>query len=645
MDKRNEVPKHLRHIDKADSKTKKVLSDLGGDEIVKKKSLNRTVTKDKSASGRDAIKFEVELLHKELDQPWCKLREITKINIKRQVALLRRKDVGVCLNFVRTELRKLELEKQKFLKQQEEKKSLDNKNKIINKKITLVEKMQFWWYRIINSKYYKGNQINFKALDLIENKFREKYQEIASIINHIVYNRWQSDFFSNSDNHKCFFETYNFLYEFSAEKMGLVIANKGVSKIKSYKKKEELLRPFMEIYFNLISLGSEKLEFYIKDIEKLGFILNHREELNPISRENLLISKSSIDILIKNLRIMLDFEKTDHSMTESIIAFYSIVFGYPTNINEIMTYLNVNFIITTDYLNIPQKSTEEYRKKKKQVEYEINKNKLALNKISEIESLVELGYKYQNYLFEQYEDPYLKNDPIAAINQIVNNFLNIFEDYISGKKQVELKDNQQAFYPLLKNKIDIDNFNFLIKPEFVGKIKIDLGDKVKNYIEELFTETSRLYQLNLKYVKPIQDSNAKIYFKTMRLFEDEIYKFSQSNFVLLNKKIKNETVLDFTSSIYELSEKVELDNGETYGGVFQIINKIGKPVYFGKDSFFSLLKCGQMIMTHLSFLLQEKKLVELLKSKKMKKTNLDSLEEKLDQFNPIEENIDESGNG
>ena len=642
MDKKDKMPKHLRHIDKTDLETKKILSSLGGDSIPKKDYLNRLATKIKNESnGKDPIKFEVELLYKELDQPWCKFREATKLNIKKQVAILRKKDVKTCLNFIRTELHKLELEKKKFLKQQEEKKNIDNRNKIINKRITLIEKIKFWWYKIFNNKYYKGNRINSKALDLIENRFREKYQEISSVINHIVYSRWQNDFFSNSDNNKCLFETYNFLYEFSAERMGLVVPNKSISKIKDYKKKEELLKPFLGIYFNLISLGAERLEFYIKDIEKMSSILNHQEKLNSISRKNLLISSSSIRILVKNLRIMLDLVNTEYSLTESIITFYSIVFGYPTNISQIMIYFNAKFVPITNYLNIPQKSKKEYKKEKNQIVEAINKNQLALDKILEIENLVDLGYKYQNVLFEQHEDSYLKNDPIAAINQIVNNFLNIFEDYVSGKKQIELEENQQSFYLLLKNKIDIDNFNFLIRPEFIGKIKMSSEDKIEHYIENLFKETSKLYQSNLEYVKSIQDLNAKIYFKMMRLFEYEIHKFNQNNTVFLSKQIKNETILNFVSSIYELSEKVELDDGKVYGSVFQIKNKIGKPIYFNKGSFFSFLKCGQMIMAYLSFLLQEKRLMELLKSKKIKKTNLSDLNEKLVQFNPIEENIDE----
>ena len=120
MSEKEDIPSHLRHIDKSSKETQDIINKLGGDQTTsrpkKKPIYRRAPTED------DPLKIEIEDFFDRLDQPYCSLKEDNKANLKNKIVLLRKKDPKGCLTFIKGEEEKLdEQEKEYNLKKSKEK--------------------------------------------------------------------------------------------------------------------------------------------------------------------------------------------------------------------------------------------------------------------------------------------------------------------------------------------------------------------------------------------------------------------------------------------------------------------------------------------------------------------------------------------
>lgn len=632
---KNDTPNHLKHIDKTSAETKRVISELENKDKFGDYPLNVSKRKiEKNKGLNDPLKEELDILLHRLYQPYCTYREDNKIWLKRKLSSLRKTDPKAFQLEIKKESAKLdelerEYEKRQLLRQEKKK-----KKEFEEKSLSLLEKFKFWLSRLNNSDLYSNKSPSIFALNNIEVEFKNSYEKIKRTIDLIVYTKFSKDFFDNNGR-KAQYSSYNILSLLREDSMGKALASITTSRgsLSDIEDKINELKDFSTLYITLID-DQKNTKKLLKDIDVLIEIIQDPKSISTPFVDKPPLTPDKLKFLKREILTL--FDKSVY--LPKLLAIYSCFFEYRINTNTLREYLDVKILEEESILLSPpaQKNCQKWKSK---LESDIKYNQNYLNKVVQMQREVSLGDLFaKNSLANSQPRDVIDYEsyPLLFLNKMVTDFLNIFENFIVGRKQVILQDHESSENhekggaPLFKEAgghLEKEIRSLLVQHDLTRKIRKSNDQDVNTFRLNVFDEKTDIYRDFSSTVSYVKKQNGNIYFKFMRLFERELH--SNMSGKLLEKKILDKEILQKLNALYSLEEGNRQPNGENNQSCLIITDQFGREKEFLPNSFYALLKLGQTMTCYFANYVGEKTVKNLMSSKSSKEITIDELQSKL----------------
>lgn len=595
----------LDDIDKHSGETKKIVSGFLGDEA-NQYSANPKRRMGASVSVNDPIKEKIDQTYIRIESDYCTLKEENKDNLKKQIALLRKKNPRQLLALLATENEKLDKMEALYRDRKNKNNEIFRKQKFLNQSVSLFDKILFFLRRFRYSASYDGKSPSLDTLNSIEVDFKAEYENIRSYVDHFLAECYNKDFVDDRNSSKITTNTYNVLSLLGSESMSIALSKitRTNSKLDSIQEKIDEFDPLVKLIYPLLQFKESTFE---KEGEKLIKILERRQHLSHISTAGLKMTNSAMSEIILFIRKNFDKHST---LLQKIQIVYSCAFGYITDLSTIFDYSG-SVAVRNERLNLSTLAKKNLIYIKTELEKKRNTIQGKLESVSIFKGQLELAETFNNYILQETQEStlkYLYSDPLAYMNKVSGEFSNLYEDVIAKQIPVSFSFPPGANLPFLPEETEsaADEFKLLmLRPEFMGKISSknhEITDA--EFRSKVFDKTTAEYAEYKSIIDYAKKSHFHPTFSLMQRVQRALQWHKQNSKPLLDAPLANEPLRTKLVTIYSRSKSVPF--GERLVSESLTENGAnGEKKIYPADSFYAYLKLGASILCWLTDAYQE----------------------------------------
>jgi hypothetical protein len=614
---KNEVPSHLKHINRKDDDTQKVIKALKGDtpDSPTPKKPTGVLSRGSTSGAMSPADLAVKNFYDRLDQPWVK-HSLSRVQFLRsQISTLKRKDPAGLTSFLKKENALLDAMKASHeeKKKQENEKATEH-HQTFSQKPGFLELLKLWWFRLQHPSYFANGEPSPLVFDFFQHHLIPLTHEFIPVVSTILDTLYNQDFFPTYAQ-----RSYNVLTLLSREKLGLALARITSTEIDSNHLEEKIheLDDLTKILFQLFSETSIAQEI-ISTVEDIQTKISDSEKLHPFTKTLLTLTPGDLKKASDNIKIFLS-PQHQNEVFSRLIALYSHLVNRVITTNDLQEFLQFEI----PPFSFEMELTTTARAHQSTLLREQSSEKTKLEEELEHTHQLDLELAFAETFFNSKLDdcnPHEKHgfeeDPFSYFNKHILDFLVIFEDMLSGRERLSFVENDKHTFMLI-DQMPPESLKsisaFPIKQDLQGKIKKPLNVEASVFRAELFDNTPDGKNAFFKQADYIRKINGRIALHFANLFEREILRMRDKEFDRLQMKLQHESLVERLKKYYAFATTTQVpETNEMAPEILITTNKFGKSLIYSSDSLYALLKLGKSLLNFIAWELRDPNLMSKL---------------------------------
>jgi hypothetical protein len=622
-DPKDELPSHLRHINKRDDETqrlvKKLRADLPDEAPVKRRGV-LTASDDRSGM---PYQREIDAFTERLEEPWVTYGASRKQFLKTQLSQARRKDPQTVPEILKRENALLDEAEREWREIDQARKKASRKPSL-DEKPGLMERLRWWWYRFSHKGWFENGRpsgLLFDHFALHVKGWAAEFIPVVSFITDQLYNR---DFFLPEGKSSSNAKAYNLLTLLSRDHMGRAMAKITSVDASSAQLGEKVreLDDFARIFL-LIALDESAPALILSTMKDIQARIADGASLHPSSQALLTLPASEYE---KASRAMLQFLEGDskaHGTLPRLLAIYSFLFDRQIEAEELGAFLELGDGVPVRFKQLTPAARAVNDKLWRELKTEQRRLEDQERQYGALDAELEFA---ERLIQTQLQDATPRDhklfdeDPFSWFNHHILFFLVIYEDLISGRQRVTLMEGGGAGQPLLMQMPPESAKSlaaFPIKQDLLGKFKKPESLDAAEYRRLIFDDQNEHGKAHQKSVEYVRKLNGRIALHFAHLFEKEIYRLRDNEFDRLGMHLDLDTLKSRVVPCFGADRNsVVGDSGAPAPVCLQFHDKFGKSIVYEPDTLFALLKLGKALLTYIAWELHDPQLVTRLESRK-----------------------------
>lgn len=636
MAKKDEVPKHLSHIDKKAGETQKIVKGLKGNEAEPAKKKTGVIIQA-GATEKSPYQKEIDRLIDRLEESWVPHSPAKKQFIRNQISQAKRNEPASLPDLLRREHAVLDEAERVHLEKGSKKKGT---NRAPGEEPGILERLRFWWFKVQNSDLYTAGKPSESTLGHFHTQVKSLAAQFMPLMSQIVNQLYNRDFFLPGIRDFSNFRAYNLMALLSKEQLGVALSRITPTGgyVADHAEKIAELDDFAKIYLILRS-DSKAEELILSTLKDLKERISHPAQLNALSQTLITCRPADFDRALAVIPVFFDHEKRELQIMPRLLACYSFLLGRVGEPSDVMKMLEA------DPDRIPykiQKLTDEARrhldKTTRELKAEIHKQEENLHHVSLVENELEFAeevFRKINSEMATQDRRLSEDDPFSWFNGHILDFLVIFEDLLAGRERIELLEIPNASHFLIAGMPpeSVKSLSsFPIKQDLLGKIRKlptqDAGE-FRQLLMNPQTETYKTFSKQVEYVKKI---NGRLALHFAHLFDKELTRLRDHDFDKLGSHILKDTIQNRLNAFYVLGRTSTGEDGKLASVNLHFRDKFGKAQTYDADSLYAFLKLGKCLLTYIAWEMRDPSLIQLLESRAAADQKLKETEAQLKLF-------------
>jgi len=626
-----ELPKHLRHINKFDNETQSVVRKLKGDQP-------EDAPRRRTSAGISPLDENIQFFFARLEEPYCRYTDNAKHNLKSRIIAKKKRNPEEVEEILAEENKKLDSAEEAEKQKKKERADKLRKNSYTARPLTLLEKIYFWWYKRRNTEIFDGGRLNIAVLEHFDFYLREKYKTIADVCTAISDRLFSSEFFNEKDP-VCSNTAYNLIRLFSREMMGLALSNitRTETVPADISDKINELTDFIKIFI-VLNISHDRKVQIIKALKELQNRVSPQNNLSEIAKKLVNITPQHIEALINQLEPFFDAVPRENQTLPKILACFSCLFGRAALLEDVTGYLNIDVsvppqkkLLTSQAAKNLSKILSALNEQKKQLE-------IRLERVRDVYACNEFASAVLSYFCGQMplkDQNTYSDDPFMYFSKHINDFLLYYEDFLNGKKKLQLLELPESPLALFETYYE-DNqrvlSEFPIKQEILGKIKRHYKQDPQVFRSAIFDKGSESFKMFPKLIQYVMQVNGTHAYRLYREFDREIERIKKDNFDVLIYKITDTEIVKFLKTAFSKGEMVKDSQNRLVPSLLFSMDKFKRPKTYEPDSLFAFLSAGKALTAGIAYELHETGIFSEISEKEKLEAKLVSAEESLRLF-------------
>lgn len=631
------TPEHLRHINREDHETREVVDRLS--------SLNppaQPVSRRRPRpAGSKKVVGQDELMHffDRLAEPYVRYSDAAKQGLKAKLVALKRQDRADYERYLRQESKKLD-ELEMAYKERRVSRQQKEERVTIRRTHNIIERIIFWFYKRRQNEFFSDGRLDRSVMDHFDMTLRQAYMRVQQVVDPILNLHANGDFFL-LHRKECDFEAYNLLSFLGSAHMGKAFQNLHVGESLKVSRQEI---ESLDSLARLLLFFDHQDGYQKKIIQALYFIaerLGQLTELSQVNRENLKLQKNSVLKILPDVKLLFSDCLREQQTRNRVLAAYSDYFGRRVHAPELLDHLGGDFKVESQELQLTSEAERFNHRQVQTLSKQENEGKNVLRSIEKLRSEFSLAEKVFEFLIEQSparDKKIYEEDPLAYFNKHIQEFLDLFEDFLKKQKKIDLNDAGNHSSIWLIEEVPLESLNHLknfpIKQDLIGKIKKMINQDTEIFRREIFNTNTELYKMFGKAIQYVQRFNAKIALHFAQLIEKEILKCLKNDPGLLSAKIKSDEISSKLSLFFDLENQIEEE--KLLHSNLQMLGTQDEQKLYPVNSYYAFLKLGKIMLTFIANELHEPGLIKKVDSMNKIETRIKDVQRELDvlRFNP-----------
>lgn len=623
-DPKEDIPSHLRHIDKKAAETQRIIKDLRPD-VPEEKPRRRSGVLV-SAEDRGAVSplaREIEAFLNRLEEPYVTYGGARRQFLKTQLAQARKKDPASVKEILKKENALLD-EAERDYKETERARKMASRKPSLEQSAGLIDRLRWWWYRFKHKDWFSDGKPSGVLFDHFALQVKGLAADFTPTLTFITDNLYNKDFFGAENTGACSPKAYNLLSLMGRDELGRALAKiTSVDAGKSHMtEKIRELDDFTRIYLK-VCLDESAPALIHSTIKEVQDRLANPSRLSAASREKATLPAGEFDRASRALMTFFDGERKDGGSLPRLLAIYSHLFEKEITAEELAAFLDLGEgvpgrkkILTPAARAHNDRTWRDLQAEKKRLT-EQSQQYESLD--SELEFAERIIATHLDNTATPRERKVYEDDPFSWYNNHILFFLVIYEDLVTARDRVrliELKTGGLALLPQAPPESAKSITSFPIKQDLLGKVKRRENQEVRAFRTELFEEGSELYRAHTKAVDHLRKINGRIALHFAHLFEREIFRLRDHEGDKLAMHLEDENLKMRVAPYFASDRLIPPAEGQPPAPInLQFRDKFGRMIIYDPDSLFALLRLGKSLLTYIAWELKDPQLADRMQAR------------------------------
>lgn len=621
-DPKDDIPSHLRHIDKKAAETQRILKELKPEEEKPRRRTGVLVASEDRGPVSPLVR-DIEAFIDRLDEAYVTYGGARKQFLKTQLAQARKKDPASVKEILKRENALLD-EAEREYRETERARKMAAKKPSLEQTPGFMDKLRWWWYRFRHREWYADGKPSGVLLDHFALQVKGWAADFSPTLSYITDNLYNRDFFQTEAKGNGSAKAYNLMALLGKDHLGRALAK--VTSIDGAKsqitEKIRELDDFARIYLQL-SLDTSAPAMLHGTLKSIQEKLAAPQKLSPVSKERATLHPTEIERADAALQSFFDDNLKEGGTLPRLLAVYSHLFEREIDAEELAAFLDLGEGIPATRKRLTPAARALNDKWWRDLQAEKKRLTEQARQYESLDAELEFAERIIAAHLDQTATPRERkiydDDPFSWYNNHILLFLVIFEDLIAGRDRVrllELKTGGLVLLPHAPPESVKSITSFPIKQDLLGKVKRRENQDPREFRQELWKEGSELFRAHQKAVEHLRKINGRIALHFATLFEREIYRLRDHEGDRLAMHLEDENLKMRVAPYFNVDRTLPVAEGQPPTPVnLHFRDKFGRPLSHDPDSLYALLRLGKSLLTFIAWELKDPNLAERIQSR------------------------------